>query len=148
LLLASSDPSLTTLLPRLFLSMAVVIAVMWFAARLLKGRQLPGSGGNKFGLGTPQKRTQLQVLARQGVGRHAAVTIVRAGDKALVLGITDQSVSLLAELDEIDLAQDAQVQEILEPHGTGASTAATLLAAGPARTGLLAQIRERTVRRA
>ena len=81
--------------------MAIVIAVMWVAARLLKDRQVPGVGNFK----AAPKRAQLQVLARQGVGRHAAVTIVRAGDKALVLGVTDQSISLLAQIDEVDLEE-------------------------------------------
>ena len=123
--------------------MAVVIGVMWLAARVMKGREI-SSGGGTFKFGGSAKRSMLQVLARQGVGRHASVTVVRAGDKALVLGVTEQNISLLAELNDVDLAQ---VQDLLEPQGTGASAGAGTAASGSARTGLLSQIRERTVRR-
>lgn len=122
--------------------MAVVIGVMWIAARLMKGRQVPGTGGIKLG-SAPKHRAELQVLARQGVGRHATVSVVRAGNKSLVLGITEQNISLLAELDDTELA----LQDMMETHGTGYPEAATLVTAGSARTGLLSQIRERTVRR-
>ena len=124
--------------------MAVVIAVMWVAARFLKGREI-SNGRSTFKFGTGPKRSLLQVIARQGVGRRATVTVVRAGDKALVLGITDQNISLLAELSDVDLEK---VQEVLEPQGTGASLVTANAETSTARTGLLTQLRERTVRKA
>jgi len=39
---------MTSLLPRLFISMAAVIAVMWIAARVMRNRQTPGRGNATY----------------------------------------------------------------------------------------------------
>jgi len=144
LLLASSDPSLAALLPRVILSMAVVIALMWLAARALERRSSGTTKSRGVRLSSSAKRTiGLQVVARQALGRRASVSIVRAGDKALVIGVTDQQISLLAELDEVDLETPEA-----DTHRTGAPQDALADAPGTAWKGLLTQVRERTVRKA
>jgi len=71
---------------RIGFSLLVVFGLMWILAKLarrpLGGRRATGA---------------LAVLTRQQLSRGAAVTVVRVGDKALVLGVTDQQVSLLGE---------------------------------------------------
>ncbi len=72
---------------RFLLSFAFVIALMWGAARYMR-KQVAGRGTGA-----------LEVLSRQAVGRGSAVAVVRVGEQALVVGITEQQVSLLAETD-------------------------------------------------
>jgi len=95
-------------------------------------------------LGDKKKPVTLQVIARQTLGRHSSVTVVRAGDKALILGVTENQISLLTEMNEVDLVG---INDYLEPQGTGASLANGSPLPSPTRTGLLEQIRERTVRK-
>ena len=71
---------------RIGFSLLVVFGLMWILAKL--ARRPPG-GRRATGA--------LAVLTRQQLTRGAAVTVVRVGDKALVLGVTDQQVSLLGE---------------------------------------------------
>jgi flagellar protein FliO/FliZ len=71
---------------RIGFSLLVVFGLMWGLARLVR-RPL----GGRRATGT------LSVLNRQQLTRGAAVTVVRVGDRALILGVTDQQVSLLGE---------------------------------------------------
>jgi flagellar protein FliO/FliZ len=71
---------------RIGFSLLVVFGLMWVLAKAVR-RPL----GGRRGTGS------LSVLNRQQLTRGAAVAVVRAGDKALILGITDQQVSLLGE---------------------------------------------------
>src|SRR5688500_1528710 len=61
---------------------------MWGLAKVAR-RPLSGNRG----AGT------LTVLNRQQLARGAAVTVVQVADKVLILGVTDQQVSLLGETD-------------------------------------------------
>jgi flagellar protein FliO/FliZ len=142
-IVAASQPSMTSLLPRLFISMAVVLVVMWLAARFLKNRQFPGAG-MRIPNGSGNKREPIvQLLGRQGVGKGASVSVVRAGDKTLVIGVTDNNVTLLGEIDHIDLATQSEPQRTVAP----VASAPTADVAS-ARKGLLEQVREMTVRKA
>ncbi|GLY96886.1 flagellar biosynthetic protein FliO [Actinoplanes sp. NBRC 103695] len=71
---------------RIGFSLLVVFGLMWGLAKMAR-RPL---GGHR-GTGT------LSVLTRQQLARGAAVTVVQVADKALILGVTDQQVSLLGE---------------------------------------------------
>ena len=73
---------------RVAFSLLVVFGLMWGLARLARRPM-----GGKRGTGT------LAVLSRQQVARGAAITVVQVGDRALILGVTDQQVSLLGETD-------------------------------------------------
>src|SRR4051794_19795635 len=79
---------MTWMLIRLVLSLAFVGGVLWFAARLAKKR---GLGGNGNGL--------IEVVARQRMGRASTVNVLRIGDVCLVVGATEEQVTLLAEVD-------------------------------------------------
>lgn len=72
---------------RIGFSLLVVFGLMWLLAKLAK-RPLAGKAA-----GT------LTVLTRTQVSRGASVAVVQVGDRALVVGVTDQQVSLLAETD-------------------------------------------------
>ena len=79
---------MTWMLIRLVLSLAFVGLVLWFAARIAKKR---GLGGANQGL--------IEVVARQRLGRSSTVNVVRIGDVVLVVGATEEQVTLLAEVD-------------------------------------------------
>jgi flagellar protein FliO/FliZ len=75
------------LLIRIAFSLLVVLGVLWGLARLAR-RPLGGRGGGV-----------LEVLARQQLSRGSSVAVVRVADRALVLGVSDAGVSLLASAD-------------------------------------------------
>jgi flagellar protein FliO/FliZ len=79
---------MTWMLIRLVLSLAFVGGVLWFAARLAKKKGLGGTGN---GL--------IEVVARQRMGRASTVNVLRIGDVCLVVGATEEQVTLLAEVD-------------------------------------------------
>ena len=86
-----SSVSVAGLLLRLAISLGVVILLMAVLAKLARGRLVRGGG-------RPGKTSyQLQVVSRQPVGKNASVLLVRAGDKGLLLGVTEHSVSLIQE---------------------------------------------------
>jgi flagellar protein FliO/FliZ len=74
---------------RIGFSLLVIFGLMWGLARLV--RRPMGSGRHHGPL--------LSVLNRQQLSRGAAVTVVRVADRAIILGVTDQQVSLLGEAD-------------------------------------------------
>jgi len=100
------------LLVRLVISMGAVMAVMGLAARLLRRRQgvgplLPARRGTAAvtagppGRARPRKPRQvapLEILYRRSLSKTAAVSLVEATGRTFLLGVTDHSVTLLAEL--------------------------------------------------
>ena len=75
------------LIGRVLVSLAAVLGVMWVVARRMRA-------GSKKG---PTRL--IEVLGRQQVSRGASVAVVRVGEQALVVGVTDNQVSVLAETD-------------------------------------------------
>jgi flagellar protein FliO/FliZ len=71
---------------RIGFSLLIVFGLMWGLARVIR-RPLGGNRGPGH----------LSVLHRTQLGRGSAVAVVQVADKALVLGVTDQQVSLLGE---------------------------------------------------
>ncbi|MCF6744783.1 flagellar protein flio [Blastococcus sp. KM273128] len=136
---------------RLFLSLALIGGVLWFAARLAK----------KKGLG--QGNGVIQVVARQRLGRASTVNVVRVADVVLVIGATEEQVTLLAEVDgeAVDAALAERSPARPRPAGEASDGTPAVPAARPAPDGVLAgsvldrnswgtlvdELRERTVRR-
>jgi flagellar protein FliO/FliZ len=77
---------LATTALRVAASLAAVLGLIWFVSRAARRR------GVRAGLDT----TRFTVVGRHSLSRSAGVTVLRVGDEALVLGVTDQSVQLLA----------------------------------------------------
>ena len=142
---------MTWMIIRLILSLAFVAAVLLFAARLAKKRGL----GQGNGL--------IEVVARQRMGRTSTVNVVRIADVVLVVGATEEQVTLLAEVDAD--AVESALRQRRAPARVGTEGHATIddspaLAARPS-SGALAgsvfdrngwgsfvqELRERTVRR-
>jgi flagellar protein FliO/FliZ len=99
----------------------------------------------------------LEVLARQSLGRTASVQVVRMGERAVLLGVTEQSVSYLTEGDPADFElADMSVTVDLTDHalssGGGPSADRTARSGGAQRlgsswTGVLDTLRDRSTRR-
>jgi len=72
---------------RIGFSLLVILGLMWGLARLARRPLAARSAG------------AVAVLSRQHVSRNASVVVVRVADRALVLGVTEQHVTLLTETD-------------------------------------------------
>lgn len=119
---------------RVVLSLAVVLGLVVVMQRVAKRR----SGGRTV------DASRFTVLARQSLSRSAAVSVLRVGDDALVVGVTDTQVQLLARMpltdfdrpaatdDVVEAAQVVSVREVRTPVLVGA-TAGFTPAAAPAR---------------
>ena len=119
------------MLVRLVLSLGVVLGLMALAAGVMRRS---GMGG---GTGLGRKRgLPIEVVARHAVGRRSSVALVRAGGKGLVLGVTDHTITVLAETDPDELVPPLPEQ----PAGTPVAATAPW-------TALLENVREKTVRR-
>ena len=148
---------MTWMIIRLVLSLGFIAAVLLFAARMAKKRGL----GQGNGL--------IEVVARQRMGRTSTVNVVRIADMVLVIGATEEQVTLLAEVDA-GAVEDALRERrpaprlgAVEPVEDGGSHTLAARSTTPARSssGALAgsvfdregwgtfvhQVRERTVRR-
>ena len=80
-------PRMTWMIIRLILSLGFIAVVLLWAARLAK----------KKGLG--QGSGLIEVVARQRMGRSSTVNVIRIADVVLVIGATEEQVTLLAEVD-------------------------------------------------
>ena len=78
-------------LARMLPSLAIIVG----ALLLLRHWAQKGRGGTT---------TPLRVISRTGLAKGSVVAIVEVGDRRLLVGAADQSVSLLAELDDVPTA--------------------------------------------
>lgn len=81
------DSSTLVLTLRVLVSLAVVLGLVWWFARR-----------NRSGAHARVRPASVSVVGRQTLGRHSAVAVVEVEGRRLLLGLTDQQVSLLAEL--------------------------------------------------
>jgi flagellar protein FliO/FliZ len=75
------------LVGRMLLALGAVLGIMWALARFAR-RPLTGKSD-----------AVLTVLARQQLTRSTSVAVLKVADRALVLGVSDQGVRMLAETD-------------------------------------------------
>jgi flagellar protein FliO/FliZ len=142
---------MTWMIVRLVFSLAFIAAVLAFASRLAKKRGLGAGNG------------LIEVVARQRMGRASSVSVLRVAGRVLVVGSTDEQVTLLAEVEE----EEVQTALAASPRGialaataSDGSTPAPSLAARSgsgalagsvldrrAWTSFVTELRERTVRR-
>ena len=144
---------MTWMIIRLILSLAFIAVVLFYAARLAK----------KKGLG--QGNGLIEVVARQRMGRTSTVNVVRIGDVVLVVGATEEQVTLLAEIDgetvdqalaerrvpvRVGAAESAEPGAAVVPALVARQTSPALAGSVFDRNGwgtFVHQLRERTVRR-
>lgn len=101
------EGSVVGTLLRLVLSLAAVLTLMVFLARYLSKRQ--NGGGSGIGASPRRKRgLLLEVVTRQGLSRGSSLAVVRVSGQLLLLGVTESTVSVLRELDDVEeLAPEA-----------------------------------------
>ena len=76
------------------LSMTILILILaYWTSRWVGVHGAPGGSGWPGGMGTDNFR----IVARLGAGRNAALLIVRAGERCLLLGVTEHEITLLKE---------------------------------------------------
>jgi len=91
--LESLWPSLAQLAGALVFVLALIWGTTWLARRLMKGR---------FGGGAED---HMRVLERLHLAPKKSVEIVAVGKRVLVLGVTENQIGLLTELESGDLSQ-------------------------------------------
>ena len=129
---------MTWMIIRLILSLGFIAVVLFYAARLAKKRGL----GQGNGL--------IEVVARQRMGRASSVSVVRIAGRVLVVGSTEEQVTLLAEVDG-DVVEAAVAERRLTPAQPAAAGSPGVLAGSVfdrnGWTSFVSSLRERTVRR-
>jgi flagellar protein FliO/FliZ len=146
------DASLWAMLARLVLSLGVVIGLMLGAAVVVRRR---GSILRKIGHDQP-----LEVLARQTLGQKASVQVVRMGERAVLLGVTEHSVTYLTEGDPADfeladMVVDSTVVDLTDhtmssgggPSADGTARSGGAMRLGSSWTGVLDTLRDKSTRR-
>lgn len=96
------DPgSMLALGVRLLVSLALVLGLLLLIAKVA-GRRLRGRAGSP-----------VQIVHRQQLSRSSSVAVVTVGTRVLVLGSTDQQVTLLTEVepDEVGLDPDTMLPD-------------------------------------
>ncbi len=129
---------MTWMVVRLVLSLAFIGGVLWFAARVAKKR------------GIGQDNGLIEVVARQRMGRASSVSVVRIADRVLVVGSTEEQVTLLAEVDGDVVEEAIAERRPATAQPVGAGTPGVLAGSVFDRNGwtsFVSALRERTVRR-
>lgn len=148
----ATDTNVVELALRLVLSMGLIVAIIVVASKVLKGKTTLNFGRRQ------SDGPKLDVLDRTQVARHASVAVVRVGGRGLIVGITEQSVSLLAEapelVDRYEQAEAGRLEPIALPleasdHTESERTALSPELTAPSRTRMnfFEALRETTVRR-
>ncbi|SDX94783.1 flagellar protein FliO/FliZ [Geodermatophilus africanus] len=129
---------MTWMVVRLVLSLAFIALVLWFAARVAQKRGL----GQGNGL--------IEVVARQRMGRASSVSVVRIAGRVLVVGSTEEQVTLLAEVDG-EVVEEAIAERRPATAQPAVAGAPGVLAGSVfdrnGWTSFVSSLRERTVRR-
>jgi len=139
------DVSVVSLVVRVVVSLGVVLAVMAGAAAVLKRGGFGGAGAG--GTGRGRAKHSVEVLGRVTLGRNASVTVVRVGSRALVLGVSEQTVTLLTETDPAELADPSGTSSNTDPESPGTAAPGGFRPASSAWKAVVEQLRNRTVRR-
>ena len=84
-----SDVSTFLLFVRVGFSLAIVLGLIWFAARVAKRRGA---------IAAKQSDTTIEVVARRSVGRRGSLVVVESSGRRLLVGVTDNHIDLVADL--------------------------------------------------
>jgi flagellar protein FliO/FliZ len=145
------NSSVVGLMFRLILALVVVLGLLACFATV--ARRKPGA------LKSLRRMGAVEVVARQQLSRSASVQVVRLGERAIVLGVTEQQVSFLTEghisevADLVDLTQRSTNASTADPEA--GRTAPPRIMSEPrsstdsptTRMGLIEALRERSTRR-
>jgi flagellar biogenesis protein FliO len=125
------DGSFAALVLRMIVSLAVVVGLLVLAARFARRT---GVAGTRPAAGW----ARVEVLSRQTLGRASQVAVIRVTGRVLLLGVTDQGVRVLTELEP---------QPDALPAGPAGSVAVPVRVPIGRPATLVDLLRDRTVRR-
>ena len=112
---ASQMPSLTeSVLPsltRIGLSLCVIVAIIYLTIFLLKKLS-----GNRIG---GKKGTAIQVVETTYLAPKKSVCLLKLADRAVLVGITDNNINLLTELEWDSLPQETAENDVQDIRGHG-----------------------------
>ena len=108
-------PSTMSMVVRMVLSLAVVLLLIWGAVHILQRLS-----GTKQKAGTT---SHIQVLDRAYLAPKKAVYVIQIGTRSLAVGVTDNQITPLTELD----AEETQAAYTQSAELSGTPTFATLL---------------------
>jgi flagellar biosynthetic protein FliO len=121
---------------RTLLALAIVLLMVWGFARLARHgqttnvrRRLSRPGG-----------AEIEVLSKRSLSRTSAIALVSVGGRALVVGVTPQSIALISEIPLEDLHVDAEPAKNDTPWTAASGQPPT------AWDAFISTLRERTVR--
>ena len=115
----------------------IVFGLLFLTLKAVARLNGPRVGGGR--VRGAQAAKPVEVLGRTALGRNAAVAVVRLGERCFALGVTDQKVNLLTEV-EIDLTEEPVNPVSPPPAGTQGP------GVRPSWRELVESLRERTVR--
>ena len=143
------------------IKVAVVFALLWVTLKLV-ARVHRNSGGTGITVRKPASagggrvtrpaHRLVEIMGRSQLGRNTSIVLVRVGDSCLALGVSEQQVNLLYEVDlDLDTPNDDDVV-VLDTNTDDARVVAgpartQAPASGPAWRNFVENLRERTVRR-
>ncbi len=91
----TSSSSTLWLFIRMFLMLAIVLGIIWLVFRLLKSGMMPGQENDPF----------LRRVATLPLSPGKAVHVVTLVDKAYLIGVSENSVNLIAEVNDKELVE-------------------------------------------
>lgn len=103
----SDSVSLGELAVRLVGSLALVVGLLLLIARFANRRFKAPTGA------------AIQVVQRQALGRGQGIAVVSVGTRVLVLGTTEQQITLLAEVEPDEIGLDLTPAELLDDAAAG-----------------------------
>ncbi len=162
-----NDVGLGELLLRMFISLAVVLAVVMAAYMIIRRRQGAGASPRRSarrsstmgllgrprvggGTGTAGRRAGLRVLGRVGVGRTSSVVAVQFAERVFMIGASEQGApTVLAEMELDDWQRATQLPDEVTPVSRRSPAAGDADPSRPrdARPGFIDALREASTRR-
>jgi flagellar biosynthetic protein FliO len=95
-------------------ALGVVILVAYGALYVLRRMMGKRHGGNGVG--------SLEILQTTHVGPHKTISLVRVGQRSVLVGVTDQQISTLTELDEQETEEIVGAEVVAETKKDGFAT--------------------------
>jgi flagellar biogenesis protein FliO len=126
------------------IKVALVFGLLWVTLRVVARLNGPKMGGAVGRRRDPVARP-VEVLGRSPLGRSASVSVVRLGDRCFALGVTEQNVNLLTEVD-IDLTEPPDAPPVVSPISSPIPARTQVPGARPTWRDFVESLRERTVR--
>mgnify|MGYP003350055048 CR=1 FL=1 len=108
---------------RLVGSLALVVGLLLLIARFANRRFKAPSGA------------AIQVVQRQALGRGQGVAVISVGTRVLVLGTTEQQITLLAEVEPDEIGLDLTPVELIDDAAGGGTDTGTDTGAGEGAEG-------------